>query len=710
MKRIYIAFVALTLLPRMLFADVFPVESLGRGVIVVPSDGGQFVSWRFLGTDAVGTTFDVLRDGEAISRGMSAATCHLDRDGKPTSRYQIVTHVPGLPDDTTAVVIPWNNVYMQIPLDKPASGITPDGKTYAYTPNDCSIGDVDGDGEYEIILKWDPTNSKDNSFDGYSGNVLIDCYKLDGTKLWRVDLGKNIRAGAHYTQFMVYDFDSDGKAEMICKTAPGSIDGNGDYVTAAATLSQIKHADNTADYRNAKGRILSGPEYLTVFNGETGRAVHTVYYNPNRVGTVGGSPDHPSEGFWGDSFGNRGERYLACVAYLGGPDCNPSAVMCRGYYTLAYLWAVDFDGCQLKTRWLHASISKTTVQLTDATGKKTTMTYRENTSGKSQGSNTVYGNGNHNISVADVDGDGRDEIVYGSAAVDDDGSLLYATGLGHGDAIHLADLDPDHPGLEVFQVHEGGVWPYGWDIHDAATGDILLGETGGGDNGRGMAADVDGNSRGYEFWSANDMQVRNVNEGVLGPKGGSTIFRIYWDGDLQDELIGDISNHNNPWLEKYGEGRMYIGKKNVYELGKSKSCNSTKGTPNLTADLFGDWREEMIYWCGEDSAHLNVFTTTVSSPYRLPTLMHDHVYRLGVAWQNVAYNQPPHLGYYLPDMFDGTKPSGIKHVSGKPYDVRVFGIGGQYVGKSTRGLPTGVYIVKETSLSGDVIVRKVVVK
>lgn len=685
------------------------IEKLSRGVVVLPKDNGQFVSWRFLATDPPSTTFDILRDGKAVKTDYKAATSWFDAGGTPQSKYSIVTKTGLGPNDTTAAVTPWSDVFKQVKLDKPQQGTTPDGKEYAYTPNDCSVGDVDGDGDYEIILKWDPSNSKDNAFDGYTGNVLIDCYKLDGTRLWRIDLGPNIRAGAHYTQFMVYDFDGNGRAEMICKTAPGSIDGTGTYVTEAATQGAIKSTDNSADYRNGSGRILSGPEYLTVFNGETGKAIHTVYYNPNRAGTLGGAPGHPSEGFWGDSFGNRGERYLACVAFLGGKEANPSAVMCRGYYGLAYLWAVDFDGNKLSTRWLHASINERLVQTTDRSGRKTTKTYTSNTSGKANGSNTVYANGNHNISVADVDGDGRDEILYGSAAVDDDGELLYATGLGHGDAMHVADLDPDRPGLEVFQVHEGGVWPYGWDIHDAATGEIIAGEPGGGDNGKGMAADVIAGNRGYEYWSANDCRVRGIDGNVLGENGGSMVFRIYWDGDPYDEQLGDVSNHNNPFLEKYGDGRLYINGKNVYELGKSKNCNSTKGTPCLVADLFGDWREEIVLWSGSDSAHLNIFSTTISTPYRIATLMHDHVYRLGIAWQNVAYNQPPHLGYYLPDAIDGTEAASLAATESPGIsEKRVYSLSGRYVGNTTEGLPEGIYLVRQTD-GNTTTARKVVV-
>lgn len=615
------------------------MEKLSRGLVVVPAQSGgahNFLSWRLLGTDSPNTVFDILRDGKVIKQNLADRTNYVDMGAQPGSKYSVVTKVNGLPVDTTDAVEPWDNIYLTLNLDRPAGGTTPDNVSYTYSPNDCSVGDVDGDGEYEIFVKWDPSNSKDNAQSGYTGNVFIDCYKLDGTKLWRIDLGKNIRAGAHYTQYLVYDFDGDGKAELICKTAPGSKDAKGFYVSAAATDEGLKSAvDNRKDYRSSDGRVNSGPEYLTVFNGLTGEAIHTVYYNPNRRYGVG----EASSGYadWGDTYGNRGDRHLACVAYLDGPDKNPSAVMCRGYYSQAYLWAVDFDGKELSTKWLHASKSSSVVTLTDASGKTTTKQYTKNTRADNGGSKTVYGNGNHNLSVADVDGDGCDEIIYGSSAINNDGSLLYATGYGHGDAIHLSDLIPSRPGLEVFEVHEGET---GWDLHDAATGEIIYSWKGGGDNGRGVAADIEGTNYGFEFWSASDGSLRSCTSGqVIGPSGASQNFRAYWDGDLQDELL------DGGKMDKWGIGRIYpISGKNFYDLGAS--CNGTKATPNLLADIFGDWREEVVL---HSDTSLVIVTSNVETDYRVPTLMHDHVYRMGIAWQNVAYNQPPHLGYYLPE-------------------------------------------------------------
>ena len=334
------------------WAQVSPIptvhERLDRGVVALPAqDKGIFVSWRLLGDDDKDVIFDVVRNGKTIAKGIKA-TNFTDAEGTTNSSYKIIARQQGK-EMTSTEITPWNDIFYSMPVVRPEGGRTPDGKPYTYSPNDCSVGDVDGDGQYELILKWDPSNSHDNSHNGYTGDVIIDCYKLTGQQLWRINLGRNIRAGAHYTQFLVYDFDGDGKAEMICKTAPGSIDGKGQYVTSSATDVEIRNIDNDADYRTTDGRILTGEELLTVFSGMTGEALHTVWYNPNRAYGVGGKAEYAG---WGDKAtpGNRGERYLACVAHLDGIKNNASAVMCRGYYTRSYLWAVDFDGKKLTTK------------------------------------------------------------------------------------------------------------------------------------------------------------------------------------------------------------------------------------------------------------------------------------------------------------------------------------------------------------------------
>ncbi len=681
------------------------MEKLDRGVVALPAASkGIFVSWRMLGTDAPSVCFDVERDGKVIARHIKA-THFVDEKGSAQNSYRIVTYQQEPKMDAQAnrevskVVKPWADLYKSLPINRPAGGVSPDGRSYTYAPNDCSVGDVDGDGEYELVLKWDPSNSHDNSHNGYTGEVIFDCYKLDGTQLWRINLGKNIRAGAHYTQFLVYDFDGDGKAEMICKTSAGSVDGKGQYVSEAATDAEIRTIDNHADYRNEVGRILTGPEMLTVFNGKTGKAIHTIWYNPNRAFGVGKQvaegekleKDYPAySSVWGDkaNYGNRGERYLAGVAYLDGADKHPSAVMCRGYYTRSYLWAVDFDGKQLKTKWLHASTTPHDWFVTDAEGKVVKEAHGLKNIDKDgrETSGTAFAQGAHSLAVGDVDGDGCDEITYGSAAINNDGTLLYSTGLGHGDAQHLADLDPDRPGLEYFMVHEA--YPYGSDLRDAKTGEILLRSYGKDDTGRGLAADIDANHRGAELWSSDQPVVKDIQGKVIADakkdkrppmppmnkewninekktfrsvsRMPAMNFRIYWDGDLQEELLANgRPPHFPPYIQKWN-GKEAVALplsngKQLFEMGHSVSCNWSKATPNLQADILGDWREEVIYWDESDASHLNIFTTNTPTDYRVPTLMHDHVYRMGVAWQNVGYNQPPHLGYYLPDKAEKVK-------------------------------------------------------
>ena len=635
-------------------------ETLDRGLVAIKNGSNTFLSWRLLATDAEGTTFDVLRDGNVLTAGKDLTVTNLSvTGGTDNSEYQVVAKVDGEVVSTSAAVKRWTDIYRSLKLDRPASQ-----SDYHYFPNDCSVGDLDGDGQYELIVKWDPSNCQDNSISGKTGNVYLDAYKLDGTKLWRVDLGPNIRAGAHYTQFLVYDFNGDGRAELICKTAQGTVDGQGQYVNKAATESKISSASNSLKYANTSGRILSGAEYLTVFEGTTGRAIHTIWYNPNRgctTGEVKAPTGSELKTLWGDDYGNRCDRFLACVAHLDGADKNASAVMCRGYYTRSYLWAVDFDGEKLSTKWLHASVSPTVVEVTDAQGNKTSKTYSTNTSGISSGTTdvhfycTAYGQGCHSVAVGDVDGDGCDEIIYGSAAVDNDGQLLHTTGLGHGDALHLSDLMPDRPGLEVMMVHEEK--PFGWSVRDAKTGELLIHHTGRDDTGRGIAADIAADHRGFEYWHSDDNDYKNSSNQTV--KGNYNIyssqdevvghytnnypfynFRIYWDDDAQDEL--------------FDKGALQDGNLSTRLLTAGNYGNSvtygTKANPLLIADILGDWREEIVMFDYKDSCSINIFSTTTSTKIAVPTLMHDHIYRMSVAWQNVGYNQPPHLGYYLPDV------------------------------------------------------------
>lgn len=592
-------------------------DNLGRGVLAVKANNGIFVSWRSLPTDDAKLAFDIYRDGVKINETpLTKMTNFTDTEGTVDSKYTIKAILNGEEKESATANNVWASDFMKIHLDRPAGGTSKPGgakeqRNYTYTPDDVSVGDVDGDGEFEFIVKWFPTNAADNSHTRFTGNTLLDCYKLDGTKLWRIDLGHNIRSGNHYTQFMVYDFDGDGKAELICKTAPGTIDGTG----KAVLMGNDKETD---DYRKSDGTVMSGPEYLTVFDGLTGAEINTIAYNPPRSIRKN---DKSSTG-WGDDYGNRSERYLAGVAYLDGE--NPSAIFVRGYYTASYVWAVDFNGKELSERWLHKS--------------------------ESFGSNSIYGQGTHSLSVADLDGDGYDEIIIGSGAIDHDGSFLHSTGGGHGDALHVGDFILENEGLEIFMPHEDKSGKYATSLRDGKTGKVLYSQPNPGqDVGRGLIANVSSKFSGYEYWSTLDGNVMNSGNAV-GSKRPSINFRIFWDGDLLDELLDGTT------ISKPNDALTSVSNLKAFgNTSHAASCNGSKATPNLQADIFGDWREEVILHDSQTESDLIIFTTTIPSEYKVPCLMTDRQYREAIAWQNVAYNQPPHLSYNLEAQYD-TRP------------------------------------------------------
>ena len=585
-------------------------ERLDRAPVGVLTEEGVFLGWRLLGDEETDTEFHVFRDGEQITdTAITDSTNFLDPDGDAESTYRIAVEKDGQLVWAGEEFTPWQDQWTDIPLNKPEGGTTPDGVEYEYRANDVMVGDLDGDGELELILKWDPTNSKDNSQSGHTGNVLLDAYELDGTQLWRIDLGVNIRAGAHYSQPQVYDYDSDGTAEIIVKTADGTTDGEGTVI-----------GDPDADFRDDAGTVLDGPEYLTVFEGATGRALDTIDYVPPR----GDITD------WGDDYGNRVDRFLSATAYLDGE--HPTAVFARGYYTRSVLWAVDFDGEELTERWVFDS--------------------------DEPGNEGYAGQGNHNLSVADVDGDGRDEIVYGSATIDDDGTGLYTTGLGHGDALHVGDFDPSRPGLEVFDVHESmsDSGNLGSTFRDATTGEILWSVPAQKDTGRGAMADIDPRHPGAEGWNVGQEAEWDSPVGSLRSASGELIstdipaanFVAHWDGDLLSEIVDhdfdEDAAEGTPVIHKWDyENAVEVP---IFEPEGVRTNNGTKGTPALQADLLGDRREELIYRTA-DSTALRLFTTTDLTEHRLRTLLSDSQYRLAVAWQNVAYNQPPHTSYFL---------------------------------------------------------------
>ena len=552
------------------------MEYLDRGIYAVKNGNGMFVSWRYNADDSDDAEFRLYRDDKLVYTSKKGdPTCYQDNGGSAISKYRVDCIEGGKITSSQNCKHTSGSNYFDIKLNRPGS---------QYSPNDCTVGDVDGDGQYEIFLKWDPSNQKDNSQKGKTDKVYIDCYTLEGKQLWRVDLGQNIRAGQHYTQLCVADFDCDGKAELITKTADGTKDGTGKTI-----------GDGSKSYANGDGYILSGPEYLSLFDGQTGKCLDTIDF-PVPRGKVSD---------WGDNYGNRVDRMNGGIAYLDGE--HPSAIYGRGYYTRLTWSAIDVRNGKLVKRWVYDSGNK----------------------------GGAYGNGNHNVMAADCDNDGKQEVFTGSACIDDNGKLLWSSGDKHGDAMHVGDLIPDHEGLEVFECHESS--PYGETCYDAATGKKLFHINGSKDTGRCVAENVWAGNKGAEFWGAADNNVYDKSGKKIAGSKPAQNFLIYWDGDLEREILDGTK------ITKMTGAGTY---KNIFTASGCGSNNGTKNNPSLTVDLFGDWREELILRT-DDNSKLRVYCTTDTTKVRLTTLMHDMQYRAQNACEQSCYNQPPHTSYYL---------------------------------------------------------------
>lgn len=582
------------------------MEKLNRSVISAHAKNGNLISWRLLATDNEQTIFKLWKNGKEMLGEFTTdqATNYFDNGGTASDWYTIDVHVGDECTEFAQASTNFTNTnsgqsgaYMDIKLQQPADLTMPDGSVCSYSPNDCSVGDVDGDGEYELFVKWYPSNAQDNSKGGYTGNIYIDCYKLSGTRLWRVDLGHNVRAGAHYNQFLVYDFDGDGIAELICKTSDGTVDGTGNII-----------GDKNADYRASSGYILTGNEFLTLFDGATGKALDTIDYKPGR----GNVSD------WGDNYGNRVDRFTACVAYLDGQ--NPYACFGRGYYTRAAMTAYTVQNGKLKEYWAFDTGHNSSVK--------------------------GYGDGNHHSTGADVDGDGKDEVVLGSAVIDDNGKLLYTSGLGHGDAIHIGDFDPTNPGVEIFMCHEEEKSGFGISLRDGKTGKLLFKEDGAGDTGRCIADNLIAGNGGAEMIGSHNGNVYSCTGDHKQVLSWSEITKwgqnsvVYWTDTAERAVL------DRTMADQYGKGRVFTGDGAGYN-------NASKSNACITADIMGDWREEMLFPVGSDT--IRVFTTTYTTEYNLYTLMHNPQYRIQTAAQNNGYNQPPHTDFYL-DSVEYTRP------------------------------------------------------
>ena len=596
------------------FSQPYSGEKLSRGLIGIPTEDGMYFSWRMTLEDAAGLQFDLYRSSgggaevKLNKEPIDRTSDFLDRtvDYTVDNRWTLKA--------TTGEVATWTrlkgekrNPYLSIPVCKPEDGEIA-GESFTYTANDCSVGDLDGDGEYEIILKWSPSNSKRPPQRGFTGNTYLDAYKMDGRRLWRIDLGPNVRSGAATTNFLVFDFDGDGCAEICCKTGDGTVDGLGHRI-----------GDAQADWRTwdkkspTYGKIVNGPEYLTVFEGRTGKELDSKEYIPTRYpldgwGGVGGNCGN-------DNTGGRSDRFTAGVAFLDGK--TPSPVMVRGWYGRTVVAAWTFTNGALKHTWTFDSAAP--------------------------GWEAYSGMGNHSVTVADFDGDGCDEICVGAMTVDHDGKGLFTTGLRHGDALHAGRFIPSRQGMQVFGVHENEgdneivKRTPAVAMFDGATGEIIWQDGLGQDAGRGVAADIDPRYDGAECWcNIGGLRRGDTGEIICNRKPDSCNFTIYWDADPLAELLDHVSISKWNWNAESTD--LLLKAEGVV------SNNGTKGNPCLSGDILGDWREEVI-WPSEDQTELRIYSTTIPAVDRRATWMNDRQYRLAIAWQNVAYNQPPHSSF-----------------------------------------------------------------
>ncbi len=578
------------------------MEKLNHGILAIKTGNGVFVSWRIPGTEWQNVGFNLYRDGSKVTTiSENQASNFMDQDGTTSSVYYVKPVVNGVerPADDTAKV--WETYYKDIPV-RPLEG---------YELNDASVGDLDGDGEYEIVVK---RLAKDRSIESTDYHYL-EAYKLDGTFMWAIDLGPNLYDDVE-VNFLVYDLDGDGKAEVATRSSEGTIDGTGMQIGDV-------NGDGITNYRysvTAFGHRAEGPDFISVFDGQTGKELARDNYINREPISQWGLP-----GMNTAQYAHRATKCMWTVAYLDGK--TPSFVISRGIYHRIKLEAWNFRNDQLSRLWQFDS---------DQAGPE------------------YDGQGNHHLSLADVDDDGKDEIVYGGMTVDDDGTGLYSTGLKHGDALHVMDIDPDRPGLEIWKALENNTGAAEW---DAKTGEILNRFVTNRDCGRACAGDITAAYPGAEYWAATECPLYSAKGEVIGSNNIPMNFMIWWDGDLLREFL----DHN--WLgTDIGTGIGTITKYNdngslttLLTANGTYSNNYTKGTPCLSADILGDWREEVI-WRTTDNTRLRIYSTTKPTSHRIYTLMHDPQYRAAIAWQNNSYNQPPHPSFFLGNGMDSVPP------------------------------------------------------
>ena len=582
------------------------IDKLDRGVVAVKTTSGVFVSWRIQSDEYYDVTYNLYRNGSLVAENLTTSN-YTDAAGTASDSYAVEAVKRGVKQPKSTAVTPWANSYLEI-TPKHDKSITS-----TLVPNDACCADVDGDGELEILLKYDNQSEINASFprNGYNGEYSIfECLKLDGTVLWWVNCGPNMGDFQNNEQNIVaYDWDLDGKAEAVMRAADGT-------TIHAADGQTYVIGDATKNYRAATGGgtnwfMHEGDEFLVYMNGATGVPYVTMDYPLKRLEK--GETDLNAA--WGDGYGHRSSKYFFGAPYLDGR--KPSIFLGRGIYTRHKFVAYDVDPKthQLTERWRWTN---------------------------NQAGSPWYGQGYHNYAIVDVDWDGRDEILWGSMVIDDNGKGLSTTGYGHGDAQHISDLNPYAHGQEVFSCMEDNP---GSNYRDATTSKLYYRYVAEKDVGRCMAGNFSNDFPGAMGTPTNIGPISLVTSGtVSGIKetGVTQNMRIYWDGDLCEETF-DYTNGKNTagGIFKYGKGL-------IETLTGSLTNNDTKGTPCYQGDLFGDWREEIIMRTGNN--RIRIYTTTIETPWRNYSLWYDHQYRNAMVWQMCGYNQPPHTSYFLGEL------------------------------------------------------------